>query len=403
MGGLMARDTTVPDAYDGREQAFIKHELLKSYLQKLFFILGSSKRSGRQIELCYVDCFAGPWGDESEGMESTSIAISLQTLNAVRHKLGINGASVRIRALYVEKDARAYARLAAYLQGNTPGGIHAEPQQGDFVALRDEILRWVGKDAFTFFFIDPMGWKGIEIKTLRPLLGRPRSEFLINFMYFNINRAMSMTELQAEMAELVGEPIEFDRMTPDQRERTILKTYRSNLKRCVTATRPQFPPRSAHVRVLDRAHERPKYHLVYVTSHARGVIEFMTISENVDLVQKQVRADVKDAERERRTGTGNLFEAAPLVDPKAGHASSDDVDQFWLDYIGATICRVDQKVFADILEDKDWFPGDLQHSLLRLIAAGEVKNLDAPGRRYKRPLHFEVKNGERLQRIGSKA
>ena len=80
----MARGSTVPDAYDGREQAFIKHELLKSYLQKLFLIVGSLARSGRQIELCYVDCFAGPWGDESEGMEATSIAISLQTLSAVR-------------------------------------------------------------------------------------------------------------------------------------------------------------------------------------------------------------------------------------------------------------------------------------------------------------------------------
>lgn len=394
----MARGSAVPEAYDGREQAFIKHELLKSYLQKLFFIVGSSAGSGGQVELCYVDCFAGPWGDGSEGMESTSIAISLQTLDLVRQKLGISGVSVRIRALYIEKDARAHARLAAYLQNNTPRGIHAEPLQGDFVALRDEILRWVGKDAFTFFFIDPMGWKGIDIETLRPLLGRPRSEFLINFMYFNINRTMSIPEWQPDMAELVGEPIDLEGMAPDQRERTILKTYRSNLKRCVTATRPQFPPRSAHVRVLDRAHERPKYHLVYVTSHPRGVIEFMTISESVDLVQKQVRQEVKDAERERQTGMADLFQTP--IDPTAGHASADDVDSFWLDYLGAAIRRVDQKAFADILEDKDWFPGDLQASLVRLIAAGEVKNLDAAGRRPKKPLHFDAENGERLQRSG---
>ena len=153
--------------------------------------------------------------------------------------------------------------------------------------------------------------------------------------------------------------------------------------------------------MLDRAHERPKYHLVYVTSHPRGVIEFMTISENVDLVQKQVRADVKDAERERRTGIADLFPTP--IDPKAGHASADDVDQFWLEYIGTTTRRVDRNAFADILEDKDWFPGDLQAALVRLIAAGEVKNLDAAGRRPKKPLHFDADNGERLQRIGSKA
>ncbi len=392
----MARSSSVPDAYDGREQAFIKHELLKSYLQKLFFIVGSSARSGGRIELCYVDCFAGPWGDESEGMESTSIAISLQTLDMVRQKLGINGVSARIRALYVEKDARAYGRLAAYLQGNTPNGIHADPLQGDFVALRDDILRWAGTNAFTFFFIDPKGWKGIEIETLRPFLGRARSEFLINFMYDFVNRTMSMAEWQAEMTELVGEPINLDNMTPQEREQIILKTYRTNLKRCVTATRLQYPPRSAYARVLDRARERPKYHLVYVTSHPLGIVKFMTISEDVDLVQKQVRAEVKDAERERRTGTGNLF--ATPIDPAAGHVSADDVDQFWRDYVGEAVRRIDLQAFAGILEDKDWFPGDLQASLLRLIDAGEIANLDATKRRPKKPLHFDVGTGERLQR-----
>jgi len=392
----MAQGSAVPDAYDGREQAFIKHELLKSYLQKLFLIVGSG-----QIELCYVDCFAGPWGDESEGMESTSIAISLQTLDVVRQKLGMSGVSARIRALYVEKDARAYARLAAYLQDNTPSGIHAEPRHGDFVALREEILRWVGNGAFTFFFIDPKGWKDIGIETLRPLLARPRSEVLINFMYDFVNRTMSMPEWRADMVALLGESIDVDGMTPSQREHAILKTYRSNLKRCMTATGPRFPPRSAYVRVLDRTRARPKYHLVYVTSHPRGLIEFMTISKGVDLVQKQVRQDVKSAERERQTGMADLFPTP--IDPTAGHASADDVDSFWLDYIGATTRRVDQQAFADILEDKDWFQADLQASLVRLIAAGTVKNLDAPGRRYKRPLHFEAENGERLQRIGSKA
>lgn len=91
------------------------------------------------------------------------------------------------------------------------------------------------------------------------------------------------------------------------------------------------------------------------------------------------------------------------IEPTAGHASAGDVDRFWLNYIGATIRRVDRNAFAEILEDKDWFPGDLQASLVRLIDKGEVKNLDAAGRRPKKPLHFEVENGERLQRIGSTA
>ena len=32
-------DSLVPNAYDGREQAYIKHRLLEAYLQKLFLLL----------------------------------------------------------------------------------------------------------------------------------------------------------------------------------------------------------------------------------------------------------------------------------------------------------------------------------------------------------------------------
>lgn len=393
----MAKAGAVPDAYDGREQAFIKHELLKGYLAKLFFIVGSAGRKGGSIQLRYVDCFAGPWGDDSDDLKSTSIAISLQTLDDVRQKLGRNGVSVTIRALYIEKEPGPFARLQAYLADNTPSGIHAEAWNGDFVAKRSDVLQWAGKDAFTFFFIDPKGWKDVGIGTLEPLLKRPRSEFLINFMYDFVNRTMSMPEWRKEMAELLGDAISVDDMSPAQREHAILKAYRGNLKRvCVEAPRKQFFPRSAYVRVLDREKQRPKYHLVYVTTHPLGVIEFMTISETVDLVQKQVRAELRDAKRERATRVQDMF--GPAVDSEPGRASAADVDRFWLDYLAAGERRVDAGVFADILEDKDWFPGDLQASLVRLIDAGRVRNLDASRRRPTKPLHYQ--DGDRLQRTG---
>lgn len=395
----MTDGSAIPDGYDGREQALIKHELLQSYLQKLFLIIGMSAGHGGHIELCYVDCFAGPWGDDSEGMDATSIAVSLRTLDMCRQTLGIKGVSAKIRALYVEKDPCAFARLSAYLQGSTPRGIHAECWNGDFVALRDELLQWSGGDAFVFFFIDPKGWKDVGIETLRKLLQRPRSEFLINFMYDFVNRTMSMPYWQRDMAELLGETISLDGMGPELREHSILKTYRENLKRCLPAPKPEYQPRSAYVRVLDPTRERPKYHLVYITSHPQGIVEFMEISEDVDVVQKQVRALKKGVEREQRTGMSDMFGAETLVNPSAGHASPEDVDRFWLNYLKSGIRRIGRNEFAAILEDTDWFPGDLQSSLVRLVKGGLVRNLDADGRRPKKPLHFEAMGGERLQLV----
>ncbi len=160
----------------------------------------------------------------------------------------------------------------------------------------------------------------------------------------------------------------------------------------------KWPARSAYVRVLDRKKERPKYHLVYLTSHPRGTIEFMEISEDLDLVQKYVRASTKQDARAENSGMDDMFGTDVYVDPEQGHANLIEVEQFWLTYLSSGSRRVREEEFANLLEDTDWFPGDFQRALGNLIACGKVRNLDAPRKRPKRPLHWE-KEGERLQRM----
>ena len=174
---------TAPEGYGGREHAYIKHKLLEGYLEKLFLIIGMGSGRLGITQLCYVDCFAGPWSDESEELSGTSIAISMRILEKCQQELVRKGVRVRFRALYVEKDKTAFARLHKYVSEQTATGIEVDALHGDFVSLRQDMLNWCGTGAFAFFFIDPKGWKEISIKVLRPLLQRPRSEFLINFMY----------------------------------------------------------------------------------------------------------------------------------------------------------------------------------------------------------------------------
>lgn len=392
---LTQLDAQIPDAYDGREQALIKHRLLESYLQKLFMIVGTGGR-GKSVELCYVDCFAGPWQVETESLDGTSIAISMKTLDACRQKLGSMSISAKIRALYIEKDIEAYGRLDRYLRSATPSGITTASLQGDFVDLRDQILDWCGKTAFVFFFIDPKGWKEIGVETLRKVLARTRSEFLINFAYMFVNRTISAADWQARMFELLGQAIDLEGCEPEEREHRIVDAYRTSLKQCLPGTDKE---RSAYVRVLDPMRNRPKYHLVYLTSHPRGIIEFMTISESVDLVQKQVRAVKKSQQRAQQSGMDDMFGDDVVVNETEGRAEPDDVDRFWLDYLARGMKRVGESEFADLLERTNWFPGDLQASLVRLIAVGRVVNLDAPKKRPKMPLHW--KDNERLQLSGA--
>jgi hypothetical protein len=80
-----------------------------------------------------------------------------------------------------------------------------------------------------------------------------------------------------------------------------------------------------------------------------------------------------------------------------GRSSPGDVDAYWRNYLSGGERRIDKAAFADILEATDWFPGELQASLVRLVRSREVINLDADAfRRKSKPLHFE-KAGERFK------
>jgi three-Cys-motif partner protein len=387
----------IPEGYDNREHAYVKHLLLKEYLQKLFLIIGRGSEKSEAVEICYVDCFAGPWLDKSEGLGTTSIAISLDILKRSERQLQNQRKLVKLRALYVEKDKEAFARLEQHLQNHSPKDLETKALKGDFVELRQEILEWCGKDSFAFFFIDPKGWTVVQVDVLDLLLRRPRSEFLINFMYDSLNRFVEKQTLQNQIMKLFGEAPNVDGLTPAAREKQLLLTYRKNLKKSIPSNK-RYPARSAYVRIRDPEKDRTKYHLVYLTSHPVGIIEFMEISEKVDLVQKQVRATTKQNKRIEKSGQKELFGSQEFVSEDEGHATPEEVEKFWLTKLSSIPRKLERHDFADLIEETDWFPGDLQEALGRLMAQGKVRNLDAKGKRRSQFLHYKI--GERLQLIG---
>ena len=382
--------TSIPPAYRGREQAWIKHQLLESYLEKLMLIVGAAARKQGRIEICYVDCFSGPWGTSE--LESTSIAVSLRTMAKCKQKLAQLGVKATMRALYIERDDQAYANLKTFLLHSTPPEVTSACRHGDFVDLRSDILSWSGNTAFTFFFIDPKGWKSIGVEKLRPLVERPRSEFLINFIYDFINRTASMVEWQAEIAEFLGVSVsavqQLENLSPQDRESKLLGHYRTGLKAALPPQKSPFVGRTSYVRVLDTKRERAKYHLIYLSSHPKGTIEFMTISHGVEAIQQRVRAERRKDKREETTRVKDMF-ADEMPMTLEGPDNAADVDRYWLDVLRQEPTAIDEGVFADILEATDWTPQDLQGSLVRLVKAGKVKNLNASQPRPKRPLHPE--------------
>lgn len=373
----------IPESYKGREQAFVKHTLLRTYLERLFMIVGQ-----REKTVCYVDCFAGPWQEGGKGLHDTSIAISLEIMQKCRDGLNKLGKDVHFRALYVEKDEAAFARLDTFLKEKTSSQIETRPMKGEFYGLRTDILSWCGNKDFVFFFIDPKGWKqAVEIPTLQPLLQRPNSEYLINFMYDFLLRTHTWEAVEKKMKEIFGDVPDTGGMTPDQKEAYLLKIYQERLKNAQPSAGPKA--RSVHVKVLYPYKDRTLYALVYLTRHPKGIVEFMEASEELNWVQRVVRTQAKQDRKVSKSGQEELFPADIGVDDKEDRTDMSVVKKYWLSKLSSVPRHFGIMELASMLEDTGWFVGDFQRAFGELESEGKVKNCDRKGRRRINFVHFE--------------
>ena len=380
----------VPASYHGREQAFVKHRLLETYLQRLFMIIGLNQSSIR-----YVDCFSGPWQEDSADLSDTSIGIVLNIIRKSREGLTARGREVSFHALFIEKDKIAFKKLQAHLSDFQQPGISTSAFHGDFFELPDSMLNWCGPD-FTFFFVDPKGWKNVvEIPTLTPLLQRPNSEFLINFMYDFLSRTHPQESFREDMLAIFGEVRETGGLSPEQREVYLIDLYKQRLKKILPAWGGK--PRVVSVPVLYPTVDRTLYHLVYLTRHPKGITVFMKASDQLDLIQRRAREDAKH--REFGSWQRNMFTASSLIS-KERRAAVIEVKSYWLKRLSSTPSRFGIEELAEMIEETGRFESDFQVAFHELEKEGRVKNLDATGKRRTTFVNFTAQGnkGERLVR-----
>jgi three-Cys-motif partner protein len=293
------------EAYHGREQTYLKHQVLVAYLaawsQKLASI------PGRIVDLWYVDVFAGPWSSRSATRDDTSIAISLRALNEAARTWAQDGRRVRLHAVFVEKDPTAFQALEAFVREES-GVVHATTLHGQFGDHVDTINRMVGDQA-AFIFVDPTGWDGAALRFIAKLGGRDRRDLMINVMYDHINRFKDDERafLRSQMREFFG--IEDD-LPPGLNEDGLMDLYRARLK----AKSGLRWVADLAVPVPDR--ERTKFHLVVAGRHPAAIRLFRDIEKRViGIVASKVRADARARAEEARTGQPALFGApAPPMD-----------------------------------------------------------------------------------------
>lgn len=308
--------------YAGREQSYVKHVFIESYLERLIH-----KTASTFLQIAYIDGFAGPWQSSNERFEDTSFGIALNALQRAKSSWKATR-DVRMSAFLVERDESAYQRLTSIAPRYPDIAIKTYPAK--FLTVLPNILRDIPNDAFSFFLIDPKGWR-IKLHELGPMLKRRNSEIVFNFMFDFINRAASIKDptIVNGLDELIpygswrtkldaAERNQFQELDRDARKFILVGAFAESLARLGNYAYV------AETTVLRPLADRPLYCLVYATRHSTGIEVFRDSQIKALTEQSRVRAATKVERTQTSTGQKELFRSLHEMAP-------DELDSFMRD------------------------------------------------------------------------
>lgn len=309
------------DLYTGREQTYIKHFILRNYLERFAIIVGS-----KWDALTYVDCFSGPWKAKSEKLEDTSFSIALEQLRKARkvHRER-TGRTLRLRCFFLEKTPSAYRKLRLF--ADKIDDVDIETKNKELEEGIQDILNFVqrgGPDSFPFIFIDPTGWSGFAMETIAPLLQLNPSEVLINFMTEHIRRFVEspQKQTQASFVNLFGSSQFKDSLIgleEKDREDALVVAYIESVKRVGS-----FNHTSSAI-VLHPTKDRTHFHLIYATRDPKGIEVFKDAEKKAMPVMEKAREEAQKRGREARSGQTEIaFSIADAHDPSVYFRSLRD-------------------------------------------------------------------------------
>ena len=287
--------------YRGREPTAVKHAVLKRYLQRLAYKVGSWCNT-----LNYVEGFAGPWKTKTEDLSDTSPHIAIGELRAARDGLERIGRVPKIRCLFVEKGKRAAATLLDSMQRYSD--IHVKVLQGEFVEKIPDIVEFasIPSQAFTFIFVDPTGWTGFDPDEIAPLLKAGNTEVLITFMTKDIIRFIDHNDgkIRRSFNPLFGSEEQrraWEGLERRAREDAIVDAF------CRRVREVGGYKYVVSAIVLHPTRNRTHFHLIYGTRSIEGLRTFRKVEHDTIGAQKSAREAAKQRERVQRTRQEELF------------------------------------------------------------------------------------------------
>jgi three-Cys-motif partner protein len=200
-----------------------KHFILQDYLPTWASILGTYND-----KLNYFDCFAGPGRYLWQGqLVDGSPIISIRACNDLLRSESRNKPR-RINLVFVDEDARQVARLEQTVGQleSLHAGLKVSIKQYDSEKVIADILRDTRNLAPSFFFIDPYNHP-FSLALMSEILKRPRTEIMVNFMYYQIIRDIENPMKQESCDKLFApdDPHEIDIKTEARFDKNKMLLY----------------------------------------------------------------------------------------------------------------------------------------------------------------------------------
>lgn len=288
----------------------MKHFILRNYLERFAFIVGR-----RWSPLVYVDCFAGPWNARSQDFGDSSFGIALEILRGVRDQLARKeGITFEFRCFFLEENREAYSKLKSFAAEVKDARIETRNARlEDSVPSIGKFVEDAGNKAFPFTFIDPTGWTGFGMDTIRPLLEMKPGEVLINFMTSHIRRFLDSPQEQTQESfrRLFGSDdfkSKVQGLSGLEREDAAVEDYTRKAKAV-----GNFALASQAI-VLHPEKDRTHFHLIYLTRHPKGVEVFKDAEKRAMDQQEKARAEAQQRRRVERGGQLELLGSGDLAD-----------------------------------------------------------------------------------------
>ena len=238
-----------------------KHNILEKYLAAWFPILGSSHR-----RIVYIDGFAGPGVYEGGEPGSPVRALEVAINHPQRDRFN------EIVFWFIENDPgrcdmleKEIKKRFPAIKNNEGDRIQYEVARGKFTDSVEGTLDQIESNgqnlAPTFAFLDPFGFAQMPMKIVRRILGYPRCEIMATFMEGFIKRFH--TEAEGALDELYGAADWRKIPCGNSTDITYVDLYKQKLKDAGAKYVRTFQMSGPNGNLI--------YHLVYATTHIKGI------------------------------------------------------------------------------------------------------------------------------------